>query len=90
MGYRDAWDYLAQRQPNGVPHDATCTAMTDPLRGVRFTERLRGDIDDSALTLEVTVELPLPRDCAGSRVRSATLRHLCRTSHNASTNGLPA
>jgi hypothetical protein len=69
MGYRDAWDYLAQRQPNGVPHDATCTAMTDPSRGVRFTERLRGDIDGSALTLEVTVELPLTRDCASSEAR---------------------
>jgi NTE family protein len=62
MGYRDGWDYLAQRQPGGVSHDATCTAMTQPSRGVRFTERLRGEIDGSDLTLQVTVELPLPRD----------------------------
>lgn len=69
MGYRDGWDYLAQRQPGGVAHDATCTAMTQPSRGVRFTERLRGECDGSDLTLQVTVELPLPRDGTSSGAR---------------------
>lgn len=69
MGYRDACDYLAARQPGGVPHDVTCTAMTDPARGVRFTERLRGEVAGSDLTLQVTVELPLPDDGTSSGAR---------------------
>jgi hypothetical protein len=70
MGYRDACDYLAVRRPGGVAHDATCTKMTDPSRGVRFTERLRGEVAGSDLTLQVTVELPLPDDgvSAGARL----------------------
>lgn len=69
MGYRDAWDYLPGRQPCGVPQDARCTEMTDPSRGIRFTERLRGEVDGSDLTLQVTVELPLPRDGASPGAR---------------------
>jgi hypothetical protein len=58
-GYRDAWEYLDGIVPDGVPPDATCTAMTEPPVGVRLTERLRGRLDDADLTLSVTTELAL-------------------------------
>ena len=59
MGYRDAWDYLEEPHPDGVPPDPTCTAMTEPPVGVRLSERLRGQVGDEDLTLRVTAELPL-------------------------------
>jgi NTE family protein len=59
MGYRDAWDYLDEPHPDGVPQDPTCTAMTEPPVGVRLSERLRGQVGDEDLTLRVTAELPL-------------------------------
>ena len=59
MGYRDAWDYLDEPHPDGVPQDSSCTAMTEPPIGVRLSERLRGRIGDEDLTLRVTAELPL-------------------------------
>ncbi|MFC8510475.1 patatin-like phospholipase family protein [Streptomyces sp. NPDC057411] len=63
MGYRDAWEYLASAVPTGVPKDPGCTAMREPVRGVRFRERLRGRTAGGAdLLLDVTVELPLPPD----------------------------
>lgn len=71
MGYRDAWDYLDAWTPDGVPHDPACTAMTEPVEGVRFTERLRGEVGGHPLTLEVTVELPLPDDRAMGMARPA-------------------
>jgi predicted acylesterase/phospholipase RssA len=59
MGYRDAWDYLDEPHPDGVPQDPSCTAMTEPPVGVRLSERLRGRVGDEDLTLRVTAELPL-------------------------------
>jgi hypothetical protein len=58
MGYRDAWDYLDEPHPDGVPKDPTCTAMTEPPVGVRLSERLRGQVGGEDLTLRVTAELP--------------------------------
>ncbi len=58
-GYRDAWDYLDRADPEGVAHDASCTAMTEPPVGVRLTERLRGRLGHEDLTLQVTAELGL-------------------------------
>lgn len=69
MGYRDARAYLAGRQPGGVPKDATCTAMSPALPGVRFTERFAGEVDGGELRLDLTVELPLP--AGGDRPSSA-------------------
>ncbi|MFI2351841.1 patatin-like phospholipase family protein [Streptomyces sp. NPDC019443] len=66
MGYRDAWDYLGRADPSGVPKDPTCTAMQEPPRGVRFQERMRGEVDGAELVLDVTVELPLPAGGAPS------------------------
>jgi NTE family protein len=65
MGYRDAWEYLSDRSAEGVPHDETCTTMAEPVEGVRFTERLRGTVDGSPLTLEATVEMPVPANGSG-------------------------
>ncbi|MEV5972715.1 patatin-like phospholipase family protein [Streptomyces sp. NPDC051921] len=66
MGYRDAWHYLDSAPAAGVPKDPTCTVMPDQPRGVRFRERLRGEAAGAGLTLDVTVELPLPPDGAPS------------------------
>ncbi|MEU6981553.1 MULTISPECIES: patatin-like phospholipase family protein [unclassified Streptomyces] len=60
MGYRDAWEYLGSATPSGVPKDPSCTRMREPVRGVRFRERLRGEAAGAPLFLDVTVELPLP------------------------------
>ncbi|KKZ71806.1 patatin [Streptomyces showdoensis] len=62
MGYRDAWEYLGSAAPTGVPKDQACTTMREPVRGVRFRERLRGEAAGAGLLLDVTVELPLPPD----------------------------
>lgn len=62
MGYRDAQAYLDARLPEGVPHDPSCTAMTDLPAGVRFRQLLRGELDREPVTLEMTVELPFPGD----------------------------
>lgn len=62
MGYRDAQAYLDVRRPEGVPHTPECTAMVDLPPGVRFTQRLGGELDGAPLTLELTVELPMPGD----------------------------
>jgi len=59
MGYRDATAYLESMAPDGVAADETCTVMTEPPRGVRLRETLRGDVSGHEMTLEVTVELPL-------------------------------
>jgi hypothetical protein len=70
-GYRDAWDYLDQADPEGVAQDASCTAMTEPPVGVRLTERLRGQVGSEDLTLQVTAELALddqPASAAPARV----------------------
>jgi hypothetical protein len=68
-GYRDAWEYLDGMLPEGLPHDATCTAMTEPPVGVRLTERLRGRLDDADLTLSVTTELALEEPSAAGPTR---------------------
>jgi NTE family protein len=59
MGYRDAVAYLDAARSGGVAKDHTCTAMQDSPRGVRFRERMRGEIEGADLTLDVAVELPL-------------------------------
>ncbi|GAA1270132.1 hypothetical protein GCM10009665_68140 [Kitasatospora nipponensis] len=66
MGYRDAWDYLDGAGPSGVPKDPTCTTMDVAPRGVRFGERMHGEVGGAELLLDVTVELPLPADGAAS------------------------
>jgi NTE family protein len=62
MGYRDAQAYLDSRSPEGVPHEPTCTAMTEPPPGVRFRQLLRGRLEGEPITLELTVQLPLQGD----------------------------
>ena len=57
MGYRDAQAYLDTCSPEGVPHEPSCTTMTD-LRRVRFRQLLRGELDGEPISLELTVELP--------------------------------
>jgi len=42
MGYRDARSYLKGMTAEGLPTDASCTAMTEPAAGIRFTEQLSG------------------------------------------------
>ncbi|HET7326253.1 MAG TPA: patatin-like phospholipase family protein [Nocardioidaceae bacterium] len=65
MGYRDAWGYLDTMRAEGVPKEATCTAMQSPVRGVRLRERLRGEVDGADLVLDATLELSLPREGHG-------------------------
>jgi hypothetical protein len=58
MGHRDACAYLADAVPDGVPLDASATAMADPPLGVRLRERLHGELDDlGRVTLEVVTEI---------------------------------
>lgn len=59
MGYRDARSYLKVMTAEGLPKDASCTAMAEPPTGVRFTDRLRGEAGGQELRLTVTVALPL-------------------------------
>jgi predicted acylesterase/phospholipase RssA len=68
-GYRDAWAYLDSMAADGLPHDATCTAMTEPPVGVRLTERLRGKLGGAELTLSVTTELALEEPTAPGPTR---------------------
>lgn len=58
MGYRDAQAYLDSRSDGGVPHQPSCTAMTDLPPGVRFRQQWHGELDGVPLTVELTVELP--------------------------------
>ena len=67
-GYRDAWVYLDQMSPDGVAQDPSCTAMTEPPKGVRLTERLRGRVGSDDLTMQVTSELPLEEHGSPARV----------------------
>lgn len=62
MGYRDAQSYLDASLPEGVPHEPSCTAMTELPPGVRFRQLLRGELDGQRITLELTVELPAVGD----------------------------
>ncbi|MGP0222650.1 MULTISPECIES: patatin-like phospholipase family protein [unclassified Paenarthrobacter] len=62
MGYRDARQYLDTMDPDGVAKDHTCTAMTDPAPGVRFTDTLRGDVGGQPLTFSATIILPSSPD----------------------------
>ena len=72
MGYRDARSYLKAMTANGLSKDASCTAMTEPPPGIRFTERLRGGAGDGEngadVGLTVTVALPLGRSVGAARV----------------------
>ena len=67
-GYRDAWDYLDSMRADGVPHDATCTVMTEPPDGVRVTERLHGQLAGDDIAVTVTTELPLHEGAGPARV----------------------
>lgn len=58
MGYRDAREYLKTMKADGVAKDASCTAMTEPPAGVRFTEHLRGWAGGHQVRLSLTVVLP--------------------------------
>lgn len=77
MGYRDAREYLAQQQPDGVAKDQTCTAMEPVPAGVRFEERFVGQVDGAPMSLDLTVELPLPAgDARPVQARlSGSVRH---------------
>lgn len=66
MGYRDARAYLGSRSPDGVDLDDRATAMQDPPVGVRFRERMRGELTlgltgetekDGEAALDLTVEI---------------------------------
>ena len=64
-GYRDAWEYLDGMAPDGVPHDATCTAMTEPPRGRPADRAAARPARDEDLTLSVTAELALEKRPTG-------------------------
>ncbi|KIS28318.1 patatin [Arthrobacter sp. SPG23] len=68
MGYRDARSYLKEMTAEGLPKDASCTAMVEPPAGIRFTERLRGDAGGQDVQLTVTVALPLDGSGAAARL----------------------
>ena len=59
MGYRDGRRYLKDMTAEGLPKDASCTAMVEPPAGIRFTERLHGNSGGQEARLTVTVSLPL-------------------------------
>lgn len=71
MGYRDAVAYLSGRAPDGVPADYTCTRMTDPPAGVRWTEKLSTSAAASTasagavLTVWLPLEAGLPASVTG-------------------------
>jgi len=75
MGYRDAQAYLDTRSPEGVPHEPSCTSMTDLPPGVRFRQVLRGELEQQPISLELTVELPLPGDHGVLPRLAGHLRH---------------
>ncbi|MFK0001745.1 patatin-like phospholipase family protein [Paenarthrobacter sp. NPDC090522] len=58
MGYRDARAYLDSMTAEGLAKDSSCTAMTDPVPGVRFNDTLQGRIGGDPLTFRATVVLP--------------------------------
>lgn len=60
MGYRDARRYLRTRTAAGVPAHPDCTRMTEPAPGIRYSERLVGELDGAEIALTVTAVVPLP------------------------------
>lgn len=72
MGYRDARRYLKDMTAEGLPKDASCTAMVEPPAGIRFTERFAGqgggDTGGQDVRLTVTVALPLDGSGAATRL----------------------
>lgn len=74
MGYRDARRYLKDMTAEGLPKDASCTAMVEPPAGIRFTERFTGHGSGgdagggSDVRLTVTVHLPLDGSGAPARL----------------------
>ena len=59
MGYRDARRYLADVPPAGVPLNAESTRMSDPGRGVAFTERWSGRLaGDGRISVDLRVDIP--------------------------------
>ncbi len=65
MGYRDAVAYLSGRSTAGVPADHTCTQMTDPPAGVRWTEKLSSGSVRAVLTVWLTQEAGLHASVTG-------------------------
>ena len=65
MGYRDAVAYLSGRSPVGVPADYTCTRMTEPPPGVRWTEKLSSGAVRAVLTVWLPSEAGLPASVTG-------------------------
>lgn len=57
MGYRDARSYLHSFNEDGVALGPSATVMQEPPLGVRFSERLAGDLGGRPLELELTVEV---------------------------------
>lgn len=55
MGYADARAYLSAAPADGVPADASCTAMGVPPVGVRFVDALAA----AGCTVELTVQVPV-------------------------------
>lgn len=72
MGYRDARRYLKEMTAEGLPKDASCTAMVEPPAGIRFTERFAGQggggTGGQDVRLTVTVALPLDGSGAATRL----------------------
>ena len=65
MGYRDARSYLKGMTAEGLPKDASCTAMAEPPAGIRFTERFGGREfggQDGGQDVRLTVTVALPLD----------------------------
>jgi NTE family protein len=69
MGYRDAREYLSSRSPGGLPKDEHCTAMSEPVPGVRYTDRLHGSLDGDALEFTAVVEMPSAGSAAPAGAR---------------------
>jgi predicted patatin/cPLA2 family phospholipase len=42
IGFRDAWRYLRQRNPDGIPLTPEATRMKDPQIGISFREQMSG------------------------------------------------
>ncbi len=59
QGYRDARRYLDRRTAAGVPPDASCTQMTEPPPGIRFRERLHGEVAGEPILLHLVSVMPL-------------------------------
>ena len=70
MGYRDARSYLKGMTAEGLPTDASCTAMTEPAAGIRFTEQLSGNPgQDAGPEVRLTLTVALSPNSSGPQAR---------------------